>query len=91
MSGLGYEPRDMNVDELIVHYEPAVVAGQFNQAIRRLREVFEDTVRHDLQGGRRITEFVHLHIPNRNSAFFWCYDPGNQIQKRSFAAAVRPY
>ncbi len=60
MSGLGYEPRDMNVDELIVHYEPAVVAGQFNQAIRRLREVFEDTVRHDLQGGRRITEFVHL-------------------------------
>ncbi len=54
------DPRDMNLEELLVHYEPAVVAAQFNQAIKRLREVFDDTVAHDLQGGRRLIELVAL-------------------------------
>ena len=65
MSGLGYLPRDMNVDELIVHYEPVIVEAQFNHAIRRLREVFEETVKNDVQGGRRLTELVHLLAGNR--------------------------
>lgn len=65
MSGLGYTPRDMNVEELLVHYEPAIVAGQFNQAVRRLQEVFDKKVEHDLQAGRRLIELVHLLAGNR--------------------------
>jgi predicted HAD superfamily phosphohydrolase len=65
MNGLGYEPRSMNVDELLVHFEPTIVAGQFNQALRRLQEVFDDLVEHDLQGARRLIELVHLVAGNR--------------------------
>ena len=65
MSGLGYTPRDMNVEELLVHYEPAIVAGQFNQAVRRLQEVFDKKVEHDLEAGRRLIELVHLLAGNR--------------------------
>jgi predicted HAD superfamily phosphohydrolase len=65
MSGLGYSPRDMNVEELLVHHEPVIVAGQFNQALRRLQEVFDELVEHDLQGARRLIELVHLVAGNR--------------------------
>ena len=36
MSGLGYEVRDMNLEELLVHHEPAIVRGQLNGALRRV-------------------------------------------------------
>ena len=66
VSGLGYEPRDMNVDELLVHLEPAIVAGQLNAALRRVVEVFDEVVERDgIQAGRRLVELVHLVAGNR--------------------------
>lgn len=46
---------------LLETLEPRIVRGQFNIAVRRLREVLEERMEHDgAQGGRALLEKMHL-------------------------------
>lgn len=55
-----------DVDELIADLEPVIVRGQLNGALRRVVELFEETVERDgIQAGRRVVELVHLIAGNR--------------------------
>jgi len=54
------------VDTLLDGLEPLVVRAQFKQAIERLREAFEATIKNDgIDSGRRLIELVHLLSGNR--------------------------
>ena len=54
-------PRDMNVDELIVHYEPVFTRAQGRVACRRLEEKLEEIItRDDCQAGRALIEKIYL-------------------------------
>lgn len=51
----------MSVDKALEDLEPLVVRGQLNAALRRVVEVFEETVERDgIQSGRRLIELVNL-------------------------------
>jgi len=54
------------IDALLVGLEPLVVRAQFKQALRRLQEVFEETIENDgIDSGRRLIELTHLLSGNR--------------------------
>ena len=54
------------VDDLLLGLEPLIIRAQFNQAQRRLREVFEQAIIDEgLDAGRRLIELVHLLGGNR--------------------------
>lgn len=55
------QPRVMNVDELIVHYEPAVTRAQFQAAARHLEDRLDELIRRDgCQAARSLIEKMHL-------------------------------
>ncbi len=55
-----------DVDKVLADLEPVIVRGQLNAALRRVVEVFEETVERDgIQAGRRLVELVHLVAGNR--------------------------
>lgn len=54
-------PRDMNVDELIIHHEAAFTRGQFRAACRRLEEKLDELIEVDgCQAGRALIEKIFL-------------------------------
>lgn len=54
-----------DIETKLVELEDRIVRGQFNQALRRLQEIFDATVEDDVQGARRLIELVHLVAGNR--------------------------
>ena len=60
-------PRDMNVEELLVHFEPAMTRAQFGVAVRRLEEVLEEKISRDCQEARALIEKIHLIAGNRRT------------------------
>lgn len=57
-----------DIETKLVELEDRIVRGQFNQAIRRLQEVFDTTVEDDVQGARRLIELVYLVGGDRRKA-----------------------
>ena len=55
-----FAPDRYDVDQVLEDLAPAVVRGQFNQAIRRLQGIFDTTVEDDIQAARRLIELVYL-------------------------------
>lgn len=49
-----------DIETKLVELEDRIVRGQFNQALRRLQEIFGETVEKDVQAARRLIELVYL-------------------------------
>lgn len=57
----GYEVRDMNTDELIIHYEPFITRAQLKAAVRRLEDYGVELLERDgSQAVRALIEKTHL-------------------------------
>ena len=62
----GYPVRDMNIDELIIHYEPVITRAQLKAAVRRLEAYGVELLERDgPQAVRALIERTHLIAGNR--------------------------
>ena len=64
----GYPVRDMNIDELIIHYEPVITRAQLKAAVRRLEDYGVELLeREGPQAVRALIEKTHLIAGNRRT------------------------